>query len=90
MEIYRDIVQGSDEWFRVRAGLPTASCFADVIAKKGPRGGIPKGRQTYMYKLAGEILSGEPMSTYQSAAMIRGQERVCGLVASAETRPISA
>jgi len=74
IEIF-DIEQGTSEWLEVRAGIPTASRYADVIAKKGPRGGIPKGRQTYMYKLAGEILTGEPMDNWTSAAMDLGHER---------------
>lgn len=74
MEVF-DIQQGTPEWLAVRAGLPTSSKFADVIAKKGPRGGIPKGRQTYMYKLAGEIITGDPMDTYTNAHMDRGSER---------------
>jgi hypothetical protein len=75
MEIFSDIAQGTPEWFAVRAGLPTASMFKEVMAKKGPRGGIPKGRQTYMRKLAGEILTGEPMDHYSNAHMDRGHER---------------
>lgn len=70
-----NVDQGTDEWLRARAGIPTASMFKEVIAKKGPRGGIPKGRQTYMRKLAGEILTGEPMDSYSNHHMERGQER---------------
>ncbi len=75
MEIFADIEQGTDEWLKVRAGMPTASVFKDVMAKKGPRGGIPKGRQTLLWKLAGEILTGEPMAHYVNADMDRGHER---------------
>lgn len=75
VQIFDDVVQGTDEWRQLRCGLPTASRFADVIAKKGPRGGIPKGRQTYMRKLAGEALTGEPMDNYTNGHMERGHER---------------
>jgi hypothetical protein len=75
MEVFADIQQGSDLWFQVRAGMATASMFKEVIAKKGPRGGLPKGRQTYLRKLAGEILTGEPMPHYTNADMERGHER---------------
>lgn len=75
MEVFADIEQGSPEWYEIRLGLPTASKFADVMAKKGPRGGIPKGRQTYLWKLAGEILTGEPMDSYTNFSMERGKER---------------
>lgn len=79
MEIYRDIAQNSDEWHRLRAGVPTASEFAKVCAKKGPRGGTSHkeyvGRTKYMWRLAGEILTGEPEETYSNADMERGHER---------------
>ena len=75
MEIFDDIEQGTPEWLEIRKGLPTASMFKEVMAKKGPRGGIQKGRQTYMYKLAGEIISGEPMDNYTNFHMDRGSER---------------
>ena len=75
MKIFADIIQGTAEWFEARAGMPTASMFADISAKPGPRGGSPKGRQTYMYKLAGEILSGEPMISWSNLDMERGHER---------------
>ena len=75
MQIFADVIQGSPEWFECRMGIPTASMFKEVMSKKGPRGGIPKGRQTYMYKLAGEIFSGEPMESYSNDNMARGRER---------------
>lgn len=65
--------QGSEEWFRVRAGMPTASEFATVMAK-GRSGAESKTRRTYMLKLAGEILTGEPMEHYSNAHMERGKE----------------
>lgn len=64
--------QGTDEWFRARMGIPTASEFATVMAK-GRSGGDSKTRQTYLYKLAGEVLTGQPMESYSNAHMERGQ-----------------
>lgn len=75
MRIYDDIEQGTEEWFQVRKGIPTASMFAEVMRKPGPRGGIAKTRQTYLYKLAGEVLTGEPMPHYTNPDMDRGHER---------------
>lgn len=75
MEIFDKVEQNTDEWLALRAGIPTASKFKDVRAKKGPRGGIPKGRQTYLWSLAGEIITGEPMDHYTNANMERGHER---------------
>lgn len=76
-EIFTDIEQGTDEWRQIRCGLPTASCFSVVMAKKGPRGGTSHreyvGRTTYMRKLAGEVITGQPMDSYTNAYMERGK-----------------
>lgn len=66
-----DCAQGTEEWFRARAGIPTASEFSTVMAS-GRGGGESKTRRSYMLKLAGEILTGEPMERYTNAAMERG------------------
>lgn len=64
--------QGTPEWFAARLGIPTASCFDDVMANG--KGGAPsKTRTTYMYKLAGERITGDPMDNYTSAHMERGK-----------------
>lgn len=60
--------QNTPEWLACRLGLPTASEFSTVMAK-----GEGKTRSTYMRKLAGEIITGEPMESYQNAAMERGK-----------------
>lgn len=70
IQIY-DMSQGSPEWFAARKGLPTASQFATILANG--RGGAPsKTRQTYLYKLAGEILTGEPMDSFSNVHTERG------------------
>jgi hypothetical protein len=75
VQVFDDIEQGSPEWHLIRAGMPTASMFQDVIRKPGARGGIPKTRTTYLYKLAGEIITGVPMDTYSNHHMERGKAR---------------
>ena len=45
MQIF-DFPQGSPDWFAARAGIPTASMFATVMAK-----GEGKIQKTYMLKL---------------------------------------
>lgn len=67
-----DCEQGSPEWFAARAGIPTASEFSTILAK-GKGGGESLTRKTYMLKLAGEILTGEPMESYSNAHMERGK-----------------
>lgn len=66
IEIF-DCEQGSDAWVSCRAGIPTASKFATVMAK-----GEGKIRSEYMRKLAGEVITGQPMSSYKSEQMERG------------------
>lgn len=67
IEVFYDIEQGSDPWRKVRSGLPTSSCFSDILAK-----GEGKTRRTYLLKLAGEILTGEPMESFSNANLDRG------------------
>lgn len=66
LEIF-DCEQNSEEWSQARLGIVTASNFSAVLAK-----GEGKTRQTYMRKLAGEIVTGEVMPNYMNAAMERG------------------
>jgi hypothetical protein len=73
MEII-DCEQGTELWFKSRLGLPTASEFSTVMAK-GKDGGKSLTRKTYMLKLAGEILTGEPMESYSNIHMERGKEQ---------------
>jgi hypothetical protein len=65
--------QGSEEWYAARMGIPTASEFSTVMAK-GKDGGASKTRADYLRKLAGEILTGEPMESYSNGYMERGKE----------------
>ena len=66
-----DCIQGSEEWFKARAGIPTASNFDKIITMKGEPS---KQRTKYMYQLAGESILGTKEETYQNAAMQRGIE----------------
>lgn len=67
-----DCEQGSPEWFKARMGIVTASEFSTVMAK-GKGGGDSKTRRTYMLKLIGETLTGEPQDSYSNANMERGK-----------------
>lgn len=70
LEIF-DCEQGGETWYRLRAGIPTASEFATVLAK-GKDGGASVTRRKYLYRLAGEIITSEPEATYTNADMERG------------------
>lgn len=67
-----EVVQGTPEWFACRAGKATASMFATVMAQ-GRGGAESATRKTYMLRLAGEIITGEPEETYSNDHMKRGQ-----------------
>jgi len=67
-----DCEQGSSEWFQARAGVVTASEFQTLLMK-GKGGGESLTRKTYMRKLAGEIITGEPTESFTNAHMERGK-----------------
>jgi hypothetical protein len=63
-----DMEQGSPDWHHCRLGIPTASEFKCVLAK-----GEGKTRRTYMMKLIGERMTGEPAENYTNGHMERGK-----------------
>lgn len=67
IEIFKDLEQGTDEWKKIRAGLPTASEFSALLAK-----GEGKMRAGLLRRLAGERVTGEPEEGFRSSAMERG------------------
>lgn len=70
-EFFDEVEQGGVDWLKLRLGIPTASCFSMVM-----RDADAKTRKDYMYRLAGEILSGIPgeQGKIVTAAMVRGTE----------------
>lgn len=60
--------QGSPEWHEARRGVPTASCFADILAK-----GRGLTRSKYLRTLVGELLTGEVSESYSTEHMQRGR-----------------
>lgn len=67
-----DCPQGSTEWYAARAGIPTASKFATVMAK-GRGGAESKTRRKYMLQLIGERLTGQPMESFSNDHTERGK-----------------
>lgn len=66
-----DCEQYSEEWWAARVGIPTASCFDQIIT---PTGKPSTQAKKYLHQLAGERIAGCKTETYQSAAMQRGLE----------------
>jgi hypothetical protein len=69
--IILDVPQLSTEWFRAKAGLPSAGSFDMIVQANGEPS---KQRQKYLYQLAGETISGIKPETYMSFAMKQGVE----------------
>lgn len=66
-----DVLQGSEEWFQLRCGIPTSSHFDKILTTKGEPS---KQAKNYLYQLAGERIAGARNETYQNAIMQRGIE----------------
>jgi putative phage-type endonuclease len=72
MIINNNIEQGSPEWFAIRAGIPTASCFSKIVTSTGA---ISKSIKDYAMQLAGEKIIGTPEQPgFKSHWMERGNE----------------
>jgi hypothetical protein len=65
--------QGTPEWLQARCGIPTASCFGDVMAKI--KTGEAASRRNYRAKLVVEQLTGKPVKTFTTKSMEQGTER---------------
>jgi hypothetical protein len=63
--------QGSPEWYACRAGIPTASEFATVMASG--RGAESKTRRKYLLTLIAERLTGQCVEGYSNGHMERGK-----------------
>lgn len=61
------VEQGTDAWFRMRAGKVTASRVADILAKT--KTGPSASRQNYLIELALQRTTGIIQESYSNAAM---------------------
>ena len=68
-----DCEQGTEEWFRARMGMPTASEFGTVVAKGKTAGAISETRRKYLYRLVGEIITDTPAESFTNPHMERGK-----------------
>ncbi len=71
MIIIDDIEQGSEEWRKLRAGIPTASCFNQILTPLGKSSTQATG---YMIRLIAEKYSSEEVDQYTNGWMERGKE----------------
>src|SRR5439155_25787170 len=64
-------VQGTSEWLRLRAGIPTASAFDKIMT---PGGKPSKQAEKYLWTLLAERLMGHPVTEFVSMWMQRGSQ----------------
>ena len=65
--------QGTDEWYRIKAGKVSASRLADMLART--KSGWGASRANYAAELVAERLTGQPYADkFKSPAMERGNE----------------
>ncbi len=72
--IVHDVKQGTDEWLRLRLGIPTASRFDEIITTGGKKGvpGDSSSAPKYMHHLLAERITGQPIEGFKSQYMERG------------------
>lgn len=60
MAIYHwDVIQRSERWQQLRAGIPTASCFKRIVTPKKCE--LSKGSEEYIDELLAEWMNGGPL-----------------------------
>ena len=93
--ILETATQRDDDWYAARCGKATASRFKDVMARKKPTaeqakknlpGDPTADRQKYLTELIVERLTGQPVPSYENAAMRWGTEQEATARAAYERR----
>lgn len=70
--LIHNVEQGTEDWFKVRLGIPTASCFDRIIT---PTGKDSTQAEAYENKLVAELLTGKPVDDFDGNAWTeRGNE----------------
>lgn len=66
-----DVAQGTPAWMKLRAGIPTASCFDQIVTKTGE---LSKSSRGYLHHLLAERILHMPIDGFKSSAMEHGNE----------------
>lgn len=72
MSVLVEVEQRSDEWQKLRVGIPTASCFDKIITPA--TGKASTSAAGYRRELLAEWITGQPASVKESGWMQRGTE----------------
>lgn len=69
--ILRELKQGSEQWLRVKLGVPTASGFKEILT---PKFALRTGEtpRTYLYKKLAEKMTGAPLPAFNNRAIEHG------------------
>ena len=67
--IVHDVIQGTPEWLALRCGIPTASCFDDIVT---PGGKASKSAERYLHTLLAERIMRRPVTQVVTTWMDRG------------------
>lgn len=70
--VHHSVVQGSEEWLRLRLGRPTASEFSRIITPK--KWQVAAGRIEYAIELVTELALDCPLDGVTTPAMIHGKD----------------
>ncbi len=65
------MAQGSPEWMRARAGIPTSSAFDMIVT---PTGKLSTSAERYMHELLAERMLGRPLVKAITMAMAQGSQ----------------
>jgi hypothetical protein len=82
MIVHDEIIQGSTQWLKLRAGIPTASNFDSILT---PGGKPSTSADRYMYELLAERMLGRPLVKVTSTWMDRGSQTEAEAVAYYES-----
>ena len=66
-----NVEQGSEEWFALRLGVPSASRFKDLLT---PTGKPSASAEKYMHELLAEKMSGKRFDSFDTFHMKRGRD----------------
>jgi hypothetical protein len=80
--VHDEIIQGTTAWLKLRAGIPTASCFDMILT---PKGKPSTSAERYLYELLAERILGRPIVKAVTTWMDRGSQTEAEAVAYYES-----
>lgn len=74
IQVFKDLLQGTDEWFEARRGLLTASEMKHIITPAKLKYSDSEKEKTHLYELLAQRITGYVEPSFVSDDMLRGQE----------------